>query len=187
MRVPRTIRLRQCAPVMRVATLVMAPRQRAMVVIIATLAFLVACSSSNEPGLAAEERAKALDATKQCTDTVESLAPTYQMVGPKLATALKMDRAAAQRLMRDSIELLISTREMLCNLSAATVQTVLDKASRDEQVGASRARVQAGLTRLAAARSAYDALLGAATAPTPMAPADEAALLERFSKALVGH
>lgn len=133
-----------------------------------------------------------MTAAKQCTDTVDSLAPSYQMIGPKLSAALKLDRAEAQRLMRDSIELLISTRELLCKISAGTVQSILDKAPADEQIAPAHARVQVALARLAKARAAYDALLGAATT-APAAPGgdapivDESALLDRFSRALVGN
>lgn len=123
-------------------------------------------------------------AAKQCTDTVASLAPSYQMVGPKLAAALQMNRGEAQRLMRDSVELLISTREMLCNMSGATVDSVLEKAPHDEQLLAAQARTKAALAHLADVRTAYDKLLGAASSAD--VPVDQDALLERFSKALVG-
>ncbi len=151
---------------------------------------LAACGSKQESELSVTDRDNALASAKQCSDTVDSLAPTYQMIGPKLSAALKMDRAEAQRLMRDSIELLISTRELLCKISAGTVKSILDKAPTDAQVAPAYARVEAALERLAKARAAYDALLGAATAvPTPTGEApivDEAALLDRFSRALVG-
>jgi len=146
---------------------------------------LIACKSEQRPSLSAADREQSLAAAKQCTDAAESLAPSYQMVGPKLAVALKMDRGEAQRLMRDSIELLISTRELLCNVSQATVHGVLEKAPRDEQTVAANARVQAALGKLAAARAAFDALLGAASSPD--APVDEAATLERFQRALLGN
>ena len=153
---------------------------------LAAFALLVACGTK-EPALSADDREKAMVAAKQCTDTVDSLAPSYQMVGPRLARALELDRAEAQRLMRDSIELLIATREMLCNISEATVQGVLDKSPRDQQIAPARERVRVALDRLAKARAAYDALLGAATAaPVADAPVDEAALLDRFSRALTG-
>ena len=151
---------------------------------------LAACGSKHASGLSAEDRETAMTAAKRCTDTVDSLAPTYQMIGPKLSAALKMDRAEAQRLMRDSIELLISTRELLCKISEGTVKTVLDKAPTDDQIAPAHARVQVALDRLAKARAAYDALLGAATSaspPTGAAVIDEAALLDRFSRALVGN
>jgi hypothetical protein len=140
--------------------------------------------SKKAPSLSAEERGTAVSAAKQCTDAVESLAPSYQMVGPRLAKALKMDRTEAQRLMRDSIELLISTRELLCNVSIATVDGVLEKAPSDEQTVAARARMKAAVEKLAAVRATYDQLLGAAS--SAQAPVDQDALLERFSKALVG-
>ncbi len=152
--------------------------------VIAVLA-LVACKSEPKPTLSATEREQSMAAAKQCTDAAESLAPSYQMLGPKLAVALKMDRGEAQRLLRDSIELLISTRELLCNVSQATVHGVLEKAPRDEQTVTANARVQAALAKLAAARAAYDALLGAASSPD--APLDEAAALERFQRALLGN
>ncbi len=126
-----------------------------------------------------------MGAAKQCTDADASLAPSYQMVGPKLATALKMDRAEAQRLMRDSVELLISTRELLCNMSAVTVDSVLAKSPKDEQILAAKARMTAALAHLDEVRAAYDKLLGAASSSDTVV--DQDALLDRFSKALVGH
>jgi hypothetical protein len=136
------------------------------------------------PALSAEDRESAMGAAKQCTDAVQSLAPSYQMVGPRLAQALKMDRTEAQRLMRDSIELLISTRELLCNVSVVTVDGVLEKAPSDEQTVAARKRMKTALDKLATVRATYDKLLGAASSAD--APVDQDALLERFSKALVG-
>jgi hypothetical protein len=106
------------------------------------------------------------------------------MVGPKLAQALKMNRAEAQRLMRDSVELLISTRELLCNVSVVAIEGVLEKAPTDEQTLAARARVKAAADKLAAVRATYDQLLGAASSAD--VPVDQDALLDRFSKALVG-
>lgn len=149
--------------------------------LVAMALLLAACSSKQESPLSAEDRAKALDAAKQCTDAVDTLAPSYQMVGPKLATALKMDRAEAQRLMRDSIELLISTREMLCSISQATIDSVLAM-GRDGEVTAAQTRVKAGRARLADVRAAYDQLLGAAS--SAQVRVDEAALLERMTKTL---
>lgn len=136
------------------------------------------------PALSAEERERAMSAAKQCTDTVQSLAPSYQMIGPRLAKALQMDRAEAQRLMRDSVELLISTRELLCNISLVTVDGVLEKAPSDEQTRAARDRVKAAVDRLATVRTTYDKLLGAASSAD--VPVDQDALLDRFGKALVG-
>jgi len=144
----------------------------------------IAGCSKKAPSLSAEDRESSMGAAKQCTDAVESLSPSYQMVGPRLATALKMDRAEAQRLMRDSIELLISTRELLCNISLATVEGVLQKAPSDEQTVGAHTRVKAAVDKLAAVRSTYDKLLGAASSAD--APVDQDALLDRFSKALVG-
>jgi len=144
---------------------------------------LVACGSSKSSSLPAAERDKALVAAKQCTEAVDALAPSYQMVGPKLSEALKMDRAAAQRLMRDSVELLISTRELLCNVSMATVDNVLAQ-GKDDQVLAAQARVKTAVAHLQTVRKAYDELLGAAS--SAQAPVDEAALLERMTSALSG-
>jgi hypothetical protein len=159
--------------------------------IAAVVLALAACGSKHDSALSAADRELALTAAKQCIETVESLAPSYQMVGPKLATALKMDKVEAQRLMRDSIELLISTRELLCKVSEGTVRGVLDKAPTDEQIAPAHAHMQLALERLAKARAAYDALLGAATSgPSPSGDAaivDEAALLDRFTRALVGN
>lgn len=153
------------------------------------LASLAACSlgacRSTAPSLSAKDREDAMGAAKQCTDADASLAPSYQMVGPKLATALKMDRAEAQRLMRDSVELLISTRELLCNMSAVTVDNVLAKSPKDEQILAAKARMTAALVHLDEVRAAYDKLLGAASSSDMVV--DQDALLDRFSKALVGH
>ena len=126
-----------------------------------------------------------MGAAKQCTDADASLAPSYQMVGPKLAAALKMDRAEAQRLMRDSVELLISTRELLCNVNAVTVENVLAKSPKDEQIVAAKARMTAALAPHDEVRVAYDKLLGAASSSDTVV--DQDALLDRFSKALVGH
>ena len=148
------------------------------------LLVLVACGSKQPSSLPAEDRKRALTAAQQCTETVDSLAPTYQMVGPKLTAALKLDRTEATRLMRNSIELLISTREMLCSISQATVQDVLGMAPRDEEIVAAAGRVKAAVDRLGAARKAYDELLGAASAA--QAPVDQDALVERFSHALLG-
>jgi hypothetical protein len=148
---------------------------------------LLGCGSKETSTLSATDREQSMVAAKQCTDAVDTLAPSYQMVGPKLAKALQMDRTEAQRLMRDSIELLISTRELLCNVSLATVQQVLDKAPRDDQTLAAHARVTAAVGKLAAARKAYDLLLGAASSVEPPTPADEAAALERFQRALLGN
>ena len=148
------------------------------------LILLAGACKKDAPALSAEDRESAMGAAKQCTDSVASLAPSYQMVGPKLATALQMDRNEAQRLMRDSIELLISTRELLCNVSIATIDGVLEKAPSDEQTLGAKARVKAASDKLAVVRSTYDKLLGAAS--SAQAPVDQDALLERFSKALVG-
>lgn len=152
---------------------------------VAAIAVVVACSKQ-PPALSADVREQTMTAAKQCTDAVDTLAPSYQMVGPRLAKALQMDRAEAQRLMRDSVELLISTREMLCNVSLGVVQATLDKAPRDEQTVGAHARVQAALAKLASTRSAYDALLGAASSETA-APLDQDAALERFQRALLGN
>ena len=146
-----------------------------------------ACSSKSAPALSADDRESAMGAAKQCTDTVDSLAPSYQMIGPKLAVALKMNPEEARRLIRDSVELLISTRELLCNISIVTVKGVLDKSPGDAQIAPAYARVQAALVRLGKVRTAYDQLLGAATSAAPHEYVDEAALLERLTEALVGH
>jgi hypothetical protein len=145
---------------------------------------LGASCAKKPPALSAEDRESAMGAAKQCTDSVSSLAPSYQMVGPKLSQALKLDRAEAQRLMRDSIELLISTRELLCNVSVAAIDGVLEKAPTDEQTLGARARVKAATDKLATVRASYDKLLGAASSAD--VPVDQDALLDRFSKALVG-
>lgn len=156
----------------------------------ASLAFVVLAAGAADgcakkaPALSAEDRESAMTAAKQCTDSVASLAPSYQMIGPRLAKALQMDRTEAQRLMRDSVELLISTRELLCNLSIATVDGVLEKAPTDEQTRAAHDRVTSAVAKLAAVRTTYDKLLGAASSAD--VPVDQDALLERFGKALVG-
>jgi hypothetical protein len=152
-------------------------------VLLALASALVACGDK-KPALSADDREAAMGAAKQCTDSVASLAPSYQLVGPKLAQALKMDRAEAQRLMRDSIELLISTRELLCNVSVVSIDGVLEKAPTDEQTLAAQARVKVAVDKLAAVRATYDQLLGAASSAD--VPVDQDALLDRFSKALVG-
>jgi hypothetical protein len=148
------------------------------------LLLVAACKRDAAPQAPPAERDRALVATTQCTDTVDSLAPSYQMVGPRLSSALKLDRMEAQRLMRDSIELLISTRELLCNLSAGTVDEVHGKFPGDREVTAAHQRMVAAQAKLGAARKAYDALLGATSAA--QAPVDQDALLDRFSNALLG-
>ena len=157
---------------------------RASSVLLVLLVSLGAACGKKAPALSAEDRESAMTAAKQCTDSVESLAPSYQMVGPRLSKALHMDRAEAQRLMRDSVELLISTRELLCNVSVGAIDGVLAKAPTDEQTRAARDRVKAAVDRLAAVRTTYDKLLGAASSAD--VPVDQDALLERFGKALVG-
>ena len=152
---------------------------------LAIAVLLLGCAKQHESKLSAADRAGALDAAKQCVDAADSLAPSYQMVGPKLATALKMDRSEAQRLMRDSIELLISTRELLCNVSQAAVEHALEQDPHDETVAQASLRLHAAKDRLAAARSAYDALLGATSAAD--APVDQDQLLERMQHALLGN
>jgi hypothetical protein len=148
------------------------------------LAVALGACAKKPPALSAEDRESAMAAAKQCTDSVSSLAPSYQMVGPRLSQARKLDRAEAQRLMRDSIELLISTRELLCNVSSAAIDGVLEKAPTDEQTLGARARVKSAMDKLAAVRTSYDKLLGAASSAE--VPVDQDALLDRFSKALVG-
>jgi hypothetical protein len=151
--------------------------------VLVALALGTGCAKK-APALSADDRESAMGAAKQCTDSVASLAPSYQMVGPRLAQALKLDRAEAQRLMRDSIELLISTRELLCNVSVVTIEGVLEKAPADEQTLAARARVKAAADHLATVRASYDKLLGAASSAD--VPVDQDALLERFGHALTG-
>jgi hypothetical protein len=150
------------------------------------LVVLVACSSKQEPRVPPEERAKVLDAAKQCTDSVAQLAPSYQAVGPKLANALKMDRAEAQRLLRDSIELLISTRELLCSVASAVMKNMLEKAPGDREFETAATAMSDSMKRLRETRAAYDALLGAASS-ADHAPVDEAAFLERLQRAIVGN
>jgi len=66
----------------------------------------------------------------------------------------------------------------------ATVDGVLEKAPSDGKTVAARARMKAAVDKLAAVRATYDKLLGAASSAD--APVDQDALLDRFSKALVG-
>lgn len=129
-----------------------------------------------------EERAKALQVAKQCTDAVKDLAPSYQAIGSKLSTALSMDREEARRLMRDSVELLIATRELLCNLATGTLQATLEKAPDDAGLKQATAETTAASAKLATVRETYDKLLGAASSAT--ASPNEAELLDRMTKAL---
>jgi hypothetical protein len=146
---------------------------------------VLGCAKQHESKLAPAERDAALEASKDCVDNADSLAPSYQMIGPRLAQALKLDRTEAQHLMRDSIELLIATRELLCNVSQNTVDAALAKDPDDADVVAARARMRAAQDHLQKARSAYDALLGATSAAQP--PVDEAALVDRMQHALLGN
>lgn len=155
-----------------------------LILVVSSAASLAAGCEKKAPALSAEDRERAMTAAKQCTDTVQSLAPSYQMIGPRLSKALQMDRTEAQRLMRDSVELLISTRELLCNFSIVTVDGVLEKAPTDEQTRGARDRVKSAVDKLAAVRTTYDKLLGAASSAD--VPVDQDALLDRFGKALVG-
>lgn len=147
------------------------------------LALVLVCAcGSKEPAVPAEERARALDVAKQCTDAVKDLAPSYQAIGPKLSSALAMNRDEARTLMRDSVELLISTRELLCNLATGTLQSTLAKAPSDAALKQANADTVAASAKLAAVRDTYDKLLGAASSAT--APPNEAELLERMTRAL---
>jgi len=148
------------------------------------LALTAACAKKHESKLTAADIDGALTATAQCVEATTSLAPSYQLVGPKLAAALKMDRSEAQRLMRDSIDLLISTREMLCNVSQGVVDHALEQDPHDERIAAASLRVRDARDHLQKVRTAYDALLGAASASD--VPVDQDALLDRMQHALTG-
>jgi len=145
------------------------------------LVLLCACGSK-EPTVPAEERSNALEVATQCTDAVKNLAPSYQAIGPKLSSALAMNRDEARTLLRDSIELLISTRELLCNLATGTLQSTLAKAPNDAALKHATTETSAASAKLAAVRETYDKLLGAASSAT--AAPNEAELLDRMTKAL---
>jgi hypothetical protein len=145
---------------------------------------LVACAKRHESKLSPDDRAAALSAGQQCVAASDSLAPSYQMVGPRLVAALELDRNEARRLMRDSIELLISTRELLCNVSQASVEHALEQDPADEMLADSLRRVQSAQTHLHEVRTAYDALLGATSAAD--VPVDQDKLLEAMQHALLG-
>jgi hypothetical protein len=157
---------------------------RVLVRLLVTSTFVVGCGHDKGHMLDRAQRDEAVASAKQCIDAVDGLAPEYQLIGPRLSEALKMNRDEARRLMRDSVELLIATREMLCNASIAVVDRALARAPKDAALNEAFTRMHAAVDKLGAARQAYDNLLGAASSAD--VPVDQDALLQRFSNALIG-
>ncbi len=129
---------------------------------------LAACRSADDaprqenqspPSVAGE------DIARKCIAAVDALATDLSPTEKRLRETLASDRASASQILRDSVELVLVTRELQC-------------------AQADRAAVSVALARLEATRAAFDALLAATTAP--VAPVDEAELVDRFSRALLG-
>lgn len=127
-------------------------------VMLGLLAPLGACQR-DQAAPAADEPARL------CNAAADSLATDLAGVDAKLRDALARDRAQAARLLRESVELVIVTRELQC----AIVE---------------RSKVERAMTKIENVRKAFDALLVATT--SPQRPVDEAALVDRFSRALLG-
>jgi hypothetical protein len=135
------------------------------------LTCLVACRSNepaktNEGGSAGPATPSAAnDIAAKCIAAVDALATDLGPTEKRLRETLARDRVEASQLLRDSVELVLVTRELLCSQ-------------------ADRAAVASSVARLEATRKAFDALLAATLSPNR--PVDEAALVDRFSRALLG-